>query len=363
MKPAFDAHLGGRNSDGPGLGWGIVGTGIIADHFASDLMHVEGLHLRGVVSRSVANAARFATQHGGTAYPDLASMLGDAAAGAVYVASPNDSHYRIAHSALAAGKSVLVEKPMAITSADVAQLAAFAAERRLFLMEGMWTRFLPAMDFVRRTVEAGAIGKVRHLRGELAFTRRYAPDSRFFDPLRGGGALLDLGVYLISLSLAFLGRPSDVRGNWTSAPNGVDLSAEIELDFGNARADLSCGFDRDGANLFVVEGSQGCLVLQPPFIGTRMIVETRHGAAYRLATIPGTSVAARAMRKAVRKVPLPGLRRHGFPYPGYGLHFEIAAAAKAIADGSIEPLLAPLSDTAKTLSVIEEVLSNPPIAR
>lgn len=342
------------------IGWGVAGTGRIAHHFASDLALVAGCRLRGAASRSFEKAEAFAARHGGSAHRDLASLLADDRIDAIYVASPNDTHRAVAHAALAAGKAVMVEKPLAVSPAEAEQLAAFAAGQGLFLMEGMWTRFLPAVAFVREAMHAGAIGEVRRLRGELAFRRDPAADGHFFDPARGGGALLDLGVYPISLSLHLMGRPRAVRGRWRAAPGGADMSAEITLSFGEAEAHLACGFDRDGANLFVVEGSKGSLILQPPFIGARMVVEAKASPARLLAEMEGSSALARAARKLVRTAPLPGLRRHGFDFQGYGLHFEIAAAATAIAAGATGHPLAPPSDSVETLRIVEQVLADPP---
>ncbi|WP_102326338.1 Gfo/Idh/MocA family protein [Komagataeibacter saccharivorans] len=89
----------------------------------------------------------------------------------------------------------------------------------------------------------------------------------FFDPAQGGGSLLDLGIYLISLSQFFLGEPDAVRGEWYSAPSGVDMGARMELTFGRIPASLNCAFDHTGGNLFIIEGSRRTLFLQSPFIG------------------------------------------------------------------------------------------------
>jgi predicted dehydrogenase len=175
------------------VGWGIVGTGKIAEHFAADLAHVDGAYVAAVTSRSFDKAADFAARHGGNAHAQLASLLCDEGVDAVYVASPNDSHFNAALAAISANKGVLVEKPLVTTLADAERLSALALERNIFLMEGMWTRFLPAIAFLRNAIQSGTIGEVLRLKGELAFLQPYDPDNRFFDPAKGGGALLDPG--------------------------------------------------------------------------------------------------------------------------------------------------------------------------
>lgn len=329
----------------------------MAEQFARDLGRVEGARLVGVSSRSAQKAQAFAQRHGDvSAYSSSSDLLADDNVDAVYVASPNDTHFDTAWAALAARKGVLVEKPLVATSAEAARLATYAAEQQAFLMEAMWTRFLPAVKEVKRAIAAGAIGDVRRVRSELAFHHPYAPDSRIFAKERGGGSLLDLGVYGISLALHLMGKPNEVRGSWREAPTGVDVSATVELGYsGGVEARLVCALDRMGSNIFVVEGTRGTLILQPPFIGARMVLKCQ-GVATRLALVPGASVAARALRKLARTVPLPGISRQSFPFEGYGLQFEIDAASAAIRTGDIEHPVSPLSDTIETLRIIETVL-------
>lgn len=341
--------------------WSIVGTGTMAEHFAADLRLVEGAHLAAVTSRSHDKAEEFAARHGCTAYCELPALLDDKHVDAVYIATPNDTHYKTAYLALLAGKHVLVEKPLVTARADAEHLAATAAKQNLLLMEALWTRCLPSILYAHQMVQSGALGKIRRIYGELAYPHRYEPTNRFFDPARGGGALLDLGCYLVSLSLALLGRPDKINGSWRPAANGVDVAADIRLTFGETEAHLACGFDRLGANLFLVEGEQSALILQPPFIGARMVVEAHRGLSALAASSVGTSILARAMRKATRMVPLPGVQRHSFDFAGYGLQFEIAEATRAIAAGQTQSPLVPLSDSVETLDIIEQIRGKPPM--
>lgn len=355
------ARVGGRRTlwaESRAVGWGVVGTGVIARHFAEDLQHVAGAHLAGVSSRSFDKARSFAATFNAEAHRDLDALLRAKDVDVVYIASPNDAHFSAAMAALAAGKGVVVEKPLAMTRAEAEQLDNFASERKLFLMEGMWTRFLPALAFVREAVRSGAIGEVRRINAELAFEHPYDPKSRFFDPSRGGGALLDLGVYLISLSLALMGRPDMVNGCWRRASSGVDMAARIELTFGEASAHLNCALDLKGSNLFVIEGTHGSLILQPPFIAARRVTKAPAMAGRYLAQMPGGPAAKRAAVKLSRLFPsFLGLRHHSFDFPGYGLQFEIAAATHAVSQGRTQHSLMPMADTVETLRIIEHVRS------
>lgn len=355
-----ESHVDAMQSQTPSpIRWGIAATGTMAKQFARDLERVDGAVLVAVSSRSQDKATAFAGRFGGvTAHASLETLLADDTVDAVYVASPNHVHLEAAQAAIAAGKAVLVEKPLVLTSAEAERLAALSAQRDVFLMEAMWTRFLPSVVHVKRAVASGIIGAVKHIRADLAIHHPYDPGSRFYARERGGGALLDLGVYGISLALHLMGQPESVRGNWQAAPTGVDASATVALGFaGGAEAHLSCAIDRAGDNLFVIEGAEGTLVLQPPFIGSQMVLRCKGGLGVRLALAGGQGVVSRAARKLARTVPLPGITRDVFAFDGYGLQFEIAAVGEAIRNGWREHPLAPVSDTIRTLKIIETVLA------
>lgn len=336
------------------VAWGIVSTGTIAAHFAEDLKRAGNARLVAVCSRDRARAKAFATAHGAKrAHGSLREMLADPEIEAVYVASPNHMHAETAHAALTAGKSVLVEKPLSTTAAEAEALAALARRKGLFLMEGLWTRFLPAMDLVRRRIAEGAIGEVTSVGGDLCFRHAYDPASRFFDPKSGGGVLLDLGVYAISLVRHILGEPKSVYSKVKLAPSGADIRANLSFIYDDDRgANMLVSFEQEGANLMVIEGTEGHLVLQPPFIGARMVLEA-HGGFAPLAAWPGNGVIARAARKLARSRDLPGITRHACDFPGYGLQFEIAAASAAIRAGETGHPLCPMEDTIATLRIIE----------
>ena len=360
MEPVSTRPSQSASPDRSSIGWGIVGTGTIARCFAEDLEYVAGAHLAGVSSRVLERAAQFVARHGGTAHESHEALLGDEKVDAVYIASPNTSHFAIAFAAIAAKKSVLVEKPLVATAEEAERLRAFAAEQNVFLMEGLWTRFLPAIGFVKNALQSATIGEIRRVKGELAFRHPYAPDNRFFDPAQGGGSLLDLGIYLISLSQFFLGEPDAVQGEWYSAPSGVDMGARMELTFGRIPASLNCAFDHTGGNLFIIEGSRRTLFLQSPFIGARQVLEAGPVMARVIETLCRNSILSRIFSKISRKIPVPGIRRHAFGFPGYGLQFEIEAATRAIRDGKTEVSTAPLSESIQTLRIIEKIRTLPP---
>lgn len=342
------------------FGWGIVGTGTIARQFADDLAHVPDAWVAAVHSRSAAKAAAFAPTCGAAEpYDDLARLLADPAVDAVYIATPNSAHAEQALAAIEAGKPVLVEKPLAITAADARSIVAAAERKQIFAMEAMWSRFLPAVQAMKRMVDAGAIGRVRRIDAELAYRKDEAAGGRFFDPKLGGGAALDLGVYPLSLALFLLGKPQRIGGRWTAGRSGVDLSSEFDLAWPDAVARLACGFDRDGSNVFVVEGEKGAMRLEAPFLKAQRLSVFSASAAGR----PLVGAAARAsgtVGRILGRLPVPGRKVESYAFPGNGLQFEAQAVMKAVRAGMTATDVAPLGDSVAVLEVIEAVRSQPP---
>jgi predicted dehydrogenase len=334
-----------------------MGTGTIAGCFAADLRLLPGTRIAAVHSRTLAKAQGFAARCGaGRAYDDEAAFLADPAIEAVYIATPNHLHAAQALGAIAAGKPVLIEKPIALRSADVEAIARAARARGVFAMEALWSRFLPAMRRARRQIAEGRIGPVRLIRADLSY--RHAEEGRFFDPAQGGGAAFDLGVYPLSLALHLLGAPKAVSGSWLAAGSGVDRRMAFRLDYPAAAAELSCGFDRDGANRFLIEGERGGLVLEAPFLKVQRLTwyadAGRAAAAYRR----GAGKAARLLDR----LPRPGRTGERHAFPGNGLQFQAEAAMAAIRAGECGCVEMPLSESAAVLRIIEAVRAGPAAA-
>jgi len=343
--------------------WGISATGYIADCFAHDIRLVSNATLGGVASRTQAKARNFAKRYpGATPFPSLAEMVTSPHIDAIYIASPHSSHLEQAQIAIAASKPVLIEKPLAANLQEVETLVSAAQQADVFAMEAMWSRFLPTMQLARDKIHAGALGTVRKLDAELAWHRPYDAQSRFFNPAAGGGALLDLGVYPVSLARFFLGEPKTVDGSWAAGPNGVDIRANISLDFADAPAEISCGFDRNGDNRLVIEGDRKTMVLGLPFIGaTRMGIYPNRWLA-DTAFPGGDRIAARITRKLASKIPIPGANRWHLPFDGKGLQYEIKFASDAISNGLKQTPDCTLADSLATLKIIHQILEKPPVA-
>ena len=217
--------------------WGVVGPGRIAEKVVEDFAVVDGARAVAVASRSLDRAEGFAARHGlERAYGSYAEILADPDVDVLYVATPHPQHHAIALGALRAGKALLIEKAFTATTAGTAEIVDVARQTGVFVMEAMWTRFQPAVVALRDLVADGAIGEVRSVQADLGVSREYDPADRLFDLAQGGGALLDLGVYVVSFAQMLLGTPERVVAAGSLFPSGADAEATLLLDYGDGRS-------------------------------------------------------------------------------------------------------------------------------
>ena len=210
--------------------WGILGTGSIAKKFAQGLMSAEGANLVAVGSRSQQTAATFADQFNvPTRYSSYRDLTQDPSVDLIYIATPHPFHCVNTVLCLENGKGVLCEKPFAINRQEAELMVRTAQENDTFLMEGMWTRFLPAVVRLRQLLSEGVIGEVRMLTADFGFRAGLTPEGRLFNLELGGGALLDVGVYTVSLASMLFGKPEKISSLAHIGKTGVDEQAGIVL--------------------------------------------------------------------------------------------------------------------------------------
>jgi predicted dehydrogenase len=251
------------------LRWGILGTGWIAAEFARDL-DLHGFDLTAVGSRTLSAAEAFASTHGiPTAHESYQALVNDPSVDVVYISTPHSLHRENSLLALNAGKHVLVEKAFALNANEARQILDAAASRGLVALEAMWMRWLPHMVRIREIIAEGSIGEVRTIIGGHDQSLPTDPAHRLNDPELGGGALLDLGIYPISLASDILGTPTSI--NAISSPvwaTGVDRQTAVLLGYaGGQQSLLHAALDQSGPNTASLIGTEGRIDIDGPAWG------------------------------------------------------------------------------------------------
>ena len=259
------------------LAWGVAATGRIALEVGAVIRDHPDMHVAAVGSRDLARAQVAARELGApAAHGSYAELVEDPAVQAVYVATPHTGHAEVVEAALAAGKPVLCEKPLTASLAETERLVALAQRSGTFLMEAMWMRFNPLVQRLAAVAASGELGELRSLRAAFGFSADPDPAGRLWDPALGGGALLDLGIYPVSLARLLLGTPTELTVAGSLGPTGVDAESTLALGFeGGARALLDCSLLADLPGTALLVGSAGWAELSRPFHApTRLVLQT-----------------------------------------------------------------------------------------
>lgn len=310
-------------------GWGILGPGGIAGAFARDLA-VGGHRLVAVGSRDQSRADRFAETHGiPKAHGSYEALVADPDVDIVYVATPHSLHREHALLAIEAGKHLLVEKAFTTTGDDAQAVVDAARAKGVFVMEAMWTRFLPTMVAVRERIAAGDLGELVSVTADHSQMLDLSPGSRLIEPTLGGGALLDLGVYCVSLAHALLGPVTRVQASGVVDAAGVDHRGAAMLTHEDGRmSTVTFSMETLGSNRATVAGTQGAIELDPAFY-----VWT--GFTRRHASLDTETFVAQTQ--------------------GRGMQFQAAEVEQRIAAGELESAIMPLDETVAIMRVMDEI--------
>ncbi|QJW87968.1 Gfo/Idh/MocA family oxidoreductase [Spirosoma taeanense] len=219
--------------------WGILGPGRIAHKFAQDLLTVPGAQLYAVASSDQQRADEFAQQYGAThAFGSYDGLLTLPDLDVVYVATPHVKHHENALMMLNGGVAVLGEKPFAMNSGQVREMVDTARAKQVFLMEALWSRFMPGIEQALKLIQSGAIGKVVSVKADFGFKAPFLPEKRLFNKALGGGSLLDIGIYPLFLSYLILGKPTAIKAFATLGTTGVDEQCGMLLSYANGELAL-----------------------------------------------------------------------------------------------------------------------------
>jgi predicted dehydrogenase len=244
--------------------WGILGTGFIARTQTADLVGC-GFTVTAVGSRLLASAEAFAREFGiPAAHGSYEALVADPDVDAIYVATPHPFHAENALLALRAGKHVLVEKAFTLNAAEAREVVDEGARLGLVVMEAMWTRFLPHMVRIRQIIAAGTLGEVRTLIADHNQNLPKDPEHRINNPVLGGGALLDLGIYPVSFAFDLFGAPATVNAIAAMTETGVDRQTAVLFGHADGRqAVLQSALDTVGPNSAAVIGTAGRIEIDP----------------------------------------------------------------------------------------------------
>jgi predicted dehydrogenase len=319
---------------GPVARWGVLAPGAIANDFVSTLHSNTDQRATAVASRSPERAAAFAARHGiRTAHPSYETLVSDPSVDIVYVAAPHSEHHALAMLAINAGKHVLVEKPLATSAEEARDIAAAARAAGVFAMEAMWSRFLPQTSVIKQLLEDGALGDLHLVRADYGSRTRFDLSSRVFDPMLGGGALLDIGIYVLWLAHFVLGNPVMVTARGSLAPTGVDAQASLILDAASpcgAQALLSTSLVVDAPPQAHIHGTRARIDIEAPFL------------------MPGGFSHIGKDGIAHRWRDESGLRGRD------GLAWQAVAVAQDIAAGKLESEQHPLASSISILEIIDQ---------
>ncbi|GIU52914.1 Gfo/Idh/MocA family protein [Shewanella sp. KT0246] len=245
------------------LNWGIIGAGRIAHQFASDMAVVSNCNFYAVAARDKKRAVEFAEQYDAkVAYGDYESLYNDDKIDVVYIATPHNFHFEQAKAAMLAGKSVLCEKPITVSVEESHLLFEIAEQQQVYLIEGMWTYFLPAIIQAKKWLKAGRIGTLLQVKADFGYPLVYAPDSREYSTVLAGGCVFDMGIYPIALAHLFTEQsPESIYVSSHLAPNGVEDEANFIFNYSEMTAVLGTSFRSKLQNSAYIIGDKGYITI------------------------------------------------------------------------------------------------------
>lgn len=341
--------------------WGILSTGSIAHAFAEGLRHLPDAELTAVGSRSVETAESFGKfyniPHRHATYEALAN---DPDVDVIYIATPHTFHRDNALLCLNAGKAVLCEKPFTINAAEAREVIALAREKKLFLMEAMWMRFLPAVVRLRELLAAGVIGEVRMVQADFGFRAAFDPASRLFAPELGGGALLDVGIYPLSLVSMLLGTPERVMGMAHLGETGVDEQSAVLLGYSGGRMAQLFSAVRTASPIEAqILGTEGRIhIHNPMFSPERFTITRQREGGPQMKRLP------RQLKQLGRRLGLDKIWHRWqqgrgetviCPIQGNGYNYEAAEVQRCLREGRLESAVMPLDESLMIMETMDRL--------
>jgi predicted dehydrogenase len=274
--------------NGHKIRWGILGCGRIARKFAADLRLVIDAELTAVASRNKDTLAEFLkdfpARNAHNSYEELAA---DAAVDVIYIATPHSHHHEHTILCLNHSKAVLCEKAFAINSRQANEMISLARERKVFLMEALWTKFLPHYKKLQELLQQKTLGEIKSVLVNFGFKTSGAFPQRLFDPDLGGGTLLDIGIYNVFITISVLGKPDIVEASMNPAASGIDEQIAVLFKYNNgAMAQLFSSFATNLPIQAEINGTEGCITLTPRFYEPSATIQLSRKIPYEREIIP-----------------------------------------------------------------------------
>lgn len=310
--------------------WGILGTGRIAGVFATGLTALEDAELVAVGSRSQQSADAFADKFDiPRRHASYEALAADPEIDAIYIATPHNLHAENSILCMQQGKAVLCEKPFTVNARETEKVIAVARQEKRFLMEAMWSRFLPALIYARDLVLDGAIGELRMIQADFGYRAGFDPEKRTFNPALAGGGLLDVGIYPISLAHWLLGEPAKIAGLAEVGTTGVDEQAAwVFLYPGGEMAVMSSAVRTTTQHEAILYGTEGWIRLPAQFWNAKKLILHRNG------------------KEDETFEP---------PRVGNGYNYEAAEVANCLRAGKLESDVLPLAETLAMMRTMDEL--------
>ncbi|HTD94500.1 MAG TPA: Gfo/Idh/MocA family oxidoreductase [Chitinophagaceae bacterium] len=252
------------------MNWGIIGPGNIAHDFTRDLGLIRSpQRVTAILGRGQDSIDKFTSEFEiEQMFTDLGDFIAHGKMDAVYIATPHPEHCGEALACLRNRIPVLCEKPMTINEAQCQQLIRTSRDNNIFLMEGMWIRFLPSIHHVMKFIREGRIGNIVSLKAQMSYKAPHEPHSRYFDPALGGGSLLDLGIYPVFLAMLLLGRPAEVKAVAKLSPEEIDEACSVLFHYDDgAYAILESSLISDINGPAEIQGDRGIIRILNPWFG------------------------------------------------------------------------------------------------
>ena len=330
---------------------GIIGTGAIAQKFVDAATGTCGYTLEWASASRAASAAAFAGKNGIARHTGNADELFSQELDLIYIATPNHLHFEFAKKAMLAGKHVLCEKPLTVSTAEAEQLIEITRQTGCFLAEGLWTRLLPFYDNLRRLLAERRIGDIHAITADYFFTAAFDPSTRLFNPDMGGGALLDIGIYEIVLAGMVLGLdPVSVSSSCHTGPSGVDEITCFTLRYaGGALANCICSITTSAPQKAMIMGTKGRIEIED-------FGRAENGRLYVYGENQNSLAAGNKRAGTRMSIPSGGETFElCFPHRINGFEYQLEAVRDAILAGKNECDLLNHADTLKVHRIIDAI--------